>query len=214
MSTLAVSLRDPPTFLNGTTPPGWTAPPTGWIFKPWNQVITSNTQVAQLRNFQWDPTPVDPSQPDGALNDLSSFQIPGNDTVYTSYGVATPNPKYVAVLEYRGTGILENATSEYSWLGWGCDANRNEYYVSYSTASEASGTPAGIDVMSIVDTGLDNQTRGAIIASLKNSTSEEVRKIADTFVPNIQDGGRRDLGRINTCDDKCKTNENLIGVIG
>lgn len=211
---VAVSLRDPPTFADGNTPVGWTEPPTGWIFKPWNQVLTSNSQAAQLRNFQWDPTPVTSSDPNGPINDLSSFQIPGNDKVYTSYGVASPNATYVAVLDYRGTGILENATSQYSWLGWGCDANGVDYYVSYSTPSEASGTPAGIDVMSLADTGLDNATQTQLVDLMKQSASEEVRKIADTFVANIQDGGRRNLGRITECDDECKSNKGLIGIIG
>ncbi|KAF1968038.1 hypothetical protein BU23DRAFT_572716 [Bimuria novae-zelandiae CBS 107.79] len=207
------SLRDPPTFPDGTTPPGWTPLPTGWIYKPWYQVLTSNTQAAQLRNFQWDPTPASRSNPAGPLNDLSSFQIPGNSTVYTSYGVATPNASYVAVYDFRGTGILGNATSQYSWLGWGCDLNRNAWYVSYATAAEASGTPAGIDFMSVVDTGIDEKTLAAAVAALKRSSSVEVRRIAQTFVPNIQDGERRVLGRVRECDDKCKSNTELIGVI-
>jgi len=157
---------------------------------------------------------VSPYDLNGPINDLSSFQIPGNDTVYTSYGVATPNNIYVAVLEYRGTGILENATSEYSWLGWGCDGNGNDYYVSYSTAAEASGTPAGIDVMSVVDTGLDGATKEKVVDVLKQSASETIRNIAGKFVTNIQDGGRRSLGRITECDDECKTNKDLIGIVG
>ena len=209
-----VKVRDPPTFSNGSTPLGWTPPPTGWIFKPWHQVITSSAQTAQLRNFQWDPTPVDPAVPEGPVNDLSSFQIPGSDTVYTSYGVATPNPNYIAVMDYRGTGILENATSQYSWLGWGCDGNQNPYYLTYATAAEASGTPAAIDFMSTVDTGLDEDTKNAVIAALKQSKNEEIRKIADSFLSNVQDGGRRDLGRVPECDDECKTNKDLIGIIG
>lgn len=68
--------------------------------------------------------------------------------------------------------------------------------------------------MSVVDTGLDHQTRGAIIDHLKKSTSAEIRQIADNFVPNIQDGGRDGLGRVTECDDVCKKNEGLIAIIG
>ncbi|KAF2439704.1 hypothetical protein P171DRAFT_369236, partial [Karstenula rhodostoma CBS 690.94] len=209
-----VKIRDPPTFSDAKPNPSWKPPPTGWIFKPWYQVLTSNTQVSQLRNFQWDPTPVTSSNPNGPINDLSSFQIPGNNTVFTSYGVATPNPNYVAVYDYRGTGILQNATSQYSWLGWGCDGFGNSYYVSYSTAAEASGTPAGIDFMSLFDSGLDEATKNKVVEVLKQSKSEEIRKIAETFIPNVQDGGRRGKRRIRECNDECKTNKNLVGVIG
>lgn len=103
--------------------------------------MTSNAQSQQLRNFQWDPSPVDESDPEGPINDLSSFQLIGKDKVYASYGVATPNDTYPAYLNYIGTGLLENATSDYSWLGWGCDLNGNDYYVSYSSAADASKRP-------------------------------------------------------------------------
>ncbi|KAF9732714.1 hypothetical protein PMIN06_002834 [Paraphaeosphaeria minitans] len=209
-----VDLRDPPTFADATPDPSWKPVPTGWIFKPWYQVLTSNTQVAQLRNFQWDPTPVNSHDPNGAINDLSSFQVPNSDTVVTSYGVATPNTSYLNVYEYRGTGILENATSQYSWLGWGCDGFGKSYYVSYATAAPASGTPAGIDFMSTSEYGLDENTSNKVVEVLKQSKSQEIRKIAHTFVPNIQDGGRRGKPRIRECNDECKTNKDLIGIIG
>lgn len=208
-----MELRDPPIFADATPDPSWTPPPTGWIFKPWYQVLTSNTQVAQLRNFQWDPSPVTSPDPNGPINDLSTFQIPGNDTVFTSYGVAAPNTSYISVLEYRGTGILENATSQYSWLAWGCDGFGESYYLSYATAAPTTDTPAGIDFMSTSEYGLDESTKNKLVEVLRQSKSEQVRQIAESFVPNIQDGGRRGMPRITECDDECKTNKNLIGII-
>ncbi|KAJ4299516.1 hypothetical protein N0V90_004761 [Kalmusia sp. IMI 367209] len=208
-----VNIRDPPT-LAVKRFPTWVPPPTGWIFKPWYQVQSSNEQNLQLRNFQWDPTPVDASNPDGPINDLSSFQLQNNDKVYTSYGVATPNNSFPALLDYRGTGILENATSQYSWLGWGCDINGNDYYVSYSSSAEASNSPAGLDIMSVVDTGVDQQTADTVIKKLKNSDLAEIRELSGRVIGTIQDGGRRGMDRIDTCDDECKTNKDLIDIIG
>lgn len=149
----------------------------------------------------------------GAINDLSSFQVPNNTNIFTSYGVATPNASYVDVYEYRGTGILENATSQYSWLAWGCDESYESYYLSYSSASVASGTPAGLDIMCTSEYGIDEDTKNKLLEALKQSGSGEVRKLAGAFVANVQDGGRRGKPRITECDEECKTNKNLVGVI-
>jgi|TARA_R110002003_G_scaffold595_7_gene20750 hypothetical protein len=156
----------------------------------------TNTQYAAFRNLQYDPTPVDPSNPAGLVNDLSSFQISGNDTIYTSYGIDTPHPTLPAVLRYAGTGILEGAISEYSMLAWGCDAEGMPYYASYSTAAELSSTPAGIDIMSTRDTGPDEATVDALVEALKELQDEEISHLVATLTKMTQDGGRNGLPRV------------------
>ena len=145
LGTEGVRARIPPTF--NTTDHGhrhgraWLAPPVGFYFKPWSMILASNPQYAAMRNVQYDPTPIDPSDPTGLVNDLFSFQFPGNDSIITTYGVDTPHPHFPAVLDYAGTGILVGATSQYSILVWGCDINKVPYYASYSTAVEFTDTP-------------------------------------------------------------------------
>lgn len=209
----AVQVRLPPPLDTSSYPAPWTPPPTGFYFKLWSMIYASDAQYTAFRNLQYDPSPIDASRPKGKVNDLTSFQLPGNDTIYTSYGIDTPNPQWPAVLDYAGTGILEGATSQYSLLAWGCDGNGNPYYASYSTAAEATQTPAGIDIMCTEDQGLDEETAGVLIEKLKRLPNEEVSGLASGLVRTVQDGGRDGLSRV-VCDDYCKTNENLIGIIG
>jgi hypothetical protein len=210
-----VRVRVPPTLsLNPSTP--WAPPPVGWYFKPWNMIYASNPQYFAFRNFNYDPTAIDPTQPAGRVNDLSSFQLPGNATMYTSYGIATPDsrPGFSAVLQYRGTGILADATSEYSIMAWGCDNSRTPYYVSYSTEAAASNTPAGIDIMSTSDKGLDGATVNALFAALKALSNPKIQPLVDTLTKMTQDGARNKLprvvSRLGTFDitlvaDECRT---------
>lgn len=177
-------------------------------------VYATNPQYFAFRNFQYDPTPLNPKRPAGQDNDLSSFQLPGNSTVYTSYGVDTPDPWYSAVLGYAGTGILQGATSTYALLAWGCDTSGVPYYASYSTAANASKTPAGIDIMSIDVKGPDAATVQAVIDGLKSLPDKEIQELGASLKKTTQDGGRGHLGRVTTCDEYCKSNQNLAAILG
>ncbi|KAL6702802.1 hypothetical protein ACN47E_000938 [Coniothyrium glycines] len=208
-----VRARLPPAFEAAQLQSSWNPPPVGWYFKHWNMIYASNQQYAAFRNLQYDPTAIDPEHPEGLVNDLFSFQLPGNDTIYTTYGIDTPNPDHDAVLDYNATGIIAGATSEYSLLAWGCDSNKIPYYASYSTATEMTNTPAGIDIMSTVDEGPDSATIDALLQALKDLPNAEIHGLAVNLTKMAQDGGRDGLPSV-TCDDYCKTNQNLIEILG
>jgi hypothetical protein len=195
-----VQVRLPPTF-NTTSPHiygrPWRAPPVGFYFKPWSMILASNPQYAAMRNVQYDPTPIDPSNPTGLVNDLFSFQLPGNDSVFTTYGIDTPHPHLPAVLDFAATGILTGATSQYCILVWGCDANRVPYYASYSTAVNFTQTPPGIDLMSTNDEGPDQATIDAVVQALKDLDNAEITGYVDKLERMVQDGGRRNMPRVS-----------------
>ncbi|KAF1945264.1 hypothetical protein EJ02DRAFT_51219 [Clathrospora elynae] len=209
-----VRVRFPPSFNTSHHfhEPVWPAPPVGWYFKPWSMIYASNPQYAAFRNLQYDPTAINPANLTGPVNDLFSFQLPGNDTVITTYGVDTPHPLYAAVLEYAGTGILVGASSEYTLLAWGCDSKGTPYYVSYSSATNLTKTPAGIDMMSTSDKGPDNGTVSAVVKELKGLGNKEITGLVDNFTRMVQDGKR--VGRNATCDEYCQSNQDLISVLG
>ncbi|KAF2687072.1 hypothetical protein K458DRAFT_296754 [Lentithecium fluviatile CBS 122367] len=209
-----VQVRLPPSFDDGASSEGWIPFYPTWYYKPWNMVFASNPANLALRNFQYDPTPVDPANPTGQVNDLGSFQVPNNDTVYTTYGVDTPSDSVCNVFNYAGTGILAGATSEYSVLAWGCDEDSLPYYVNYATKTELTQTPAGIDIMSTTDTGMDQKTLDAVLSGLKALGNQEISDMADGMQPMTNDGGRDGMPRVNTCDDVCKSNQNLLAILG
>ncbi|KAI8934282.1 hypothetical protein NX059_009021 [Plenodomus lindquistii] len=206
-----VHARLPPAFDPNYTNSKWTPPPAGWYFKFWKMIFASNQQYAAFRNIQYEPTAVDPANLTGLVEELFSFQLRGNDTIYTTYGIDTPDPQYPAVLRYNATGIIAGATSEYSILAWGCDANGEPYYTSYSTATEATSTPAGIDVLSTNPRGPDDATSEAIIGALKGLGNAEITELVNNFTRMAYDGARDGLPRI-VCDDYCKSNQNILGL--
>ncbi|EMD66725.1 hypothetical protein GGP41_008124 [Bipolaris sorokiniana] len=191
----------------------WCPPPVGFYFKPWWMILATNPQYAAMRNIQYDPTPIDPSDPTGLVNDLFSFQRPGNNTIFTTYGIDTPDPHLPAVLDFAATGIIKGATSRFAILVWGCDANRVPYYASYSTATNLTQTPPGIDLMSTNNEGPDQATLDAVLKALKDLGSPEITEYVNNLNRTAQDGARKNLPRI-TCDDYCKTNQGLLGSIG
>lgn len=176
----------------------WPVPPVGWYFKPWDMIYASNPQYLGFRNLQYDPTAIDPANPAGLVNDLTSFQLPGNDTIYTTYGVDTPDPRpgFPAVLQYAGTGILTGATGEYSVMAWGCDTAGILYYASYSSETALTATPAGIDIFSTSDSGPDTATTNALIAALNTITHPKIRALVATLTRMTQDGGRNGKPRV------------------
>ncbi|KAF2848977.1 hypothetical protein T440DRAFT_427696 [Plenodomus tracheiphilus IPT5] len=208
-----VSVRLPPRFDPNYAHSKWVEPPLNWYFKPWYTIYATNEQYVAFRNLQYDPTAIDPLDPAGPVNDLFSFQLKNNDTIHTTYGVDTPNPKYPAVLSYNATGIIAGATSEYSILTWGCDATGAPYYSSYSTETVKTKTPAGIDILSVNPKGPDEATTNAILNALENLNNEEIKGWARNLTKVAYDGARDGQPR-TVCDDYCKTNQNLLGLLG
>jgi hypothetical protein len=176
-------------------------------------VYASNPANLALRNFQYDPTPVDAANPTGPVNDLGSFQVPNNTKVFTTYGVDTPQTTYPSEYMYAGTGIIEGASSLYSVLAWGCDENRLPYYVNYATATELTKTPAGIDIMSTKVTGMDEKTLQTVLNRLRELGNDEITAMANAMSPMTNDGGRDGMPRITTCDEECKSNKDLLEIL-
>ncbi|KAH9881580.1 hypothetical protein IAQ61_000306 [Plenodomus lingam] len=208
----AVHARLPPALDPNYPHTKWHAPPPTWYLKPWHMIYASNPQYTAFRNIQYDPSALDPHNPT-LLNDLFSFQLPHNNTIHTTYGIDTLHPVYPGVLAYNATGIIAGATSEYSILAWGCDANAVPYYASYSTATGMTRTPAGIDVMSVSAAGVDGDTMEAVMGALAGLESLEVGRLVEGLVRMVDDGGREGLPRA-FCDEYCKSNRNLIGLLG
>jgi hypothetical protein len=192
-----VRVRLPPSLSLSPDLP-WPAPPPEWYFKPWDMIYSSNSQSLASRNLQYDPTAIDLAKPAGQVNDLSSFQFPGNDTIYTSYGIDTPDKRqgHAAVLHYEGSGILTGATSEYSIMAWGCDANNNPYYVPYSTGAALTATPESIDIFSTSDKGPDSGTVIALMTALKSLQSPKIQLLVATLTKMTQDGARNGKPRV------------------
>ncbi|KAK3317087.1 hypothetical protein B0H66DRAFT_311540 [Apodospora peruviana] len=209
-----VSVRLPPTFDNGLSTLTWLIPPIGWDFGYWFQTNSSSPNTFQ-RNLQYSSVPLNPLHPIGPRTDLSSFQTVGNATVYTSYGIDSPlAPGFVAAYNYTGTGILGKATDFLEVLAWGTDCHGVGYRVSHSTFTAFTQTPASVDVLSRSKRGPDATTLTKIQHALIALGNAEITALASALGPALQDSGRDGLPRVESCDDACQTNENLLPLLG
>lgn len=204
----SLSVRFPPT-LGNVSHTHWRHPPLGWDFNNWFQTNSSSPNAA-MRNLQYNPTPIDPDDPAGDLNDLSSFQLLNNDTVFTSYGIDTPT-SIPAVYSFAGTGLLKGANDSLEVLAWGYDCRGVGYRVSYSSLTTLTQTPASIDVLSRSDKGPDSATLSKIQDALVAFGDASITALAKRIGPALQDGARDGLPPVQ-CDAACKNNEDLAGL--
>lgn len=208
-----VDVRLPPWKNSEPREASWIDPPVGWYFQPWYLIWSSNTQYKGIRNFESDPNPVDPSQPTGQVDDLASFQVQDNDTVYTMYGLDTPDQQYSGTWHYASTGVLTGAGSTFAILAWGCDAAGKAYYASFSTASESTRTPVSLDIMSLNKNGADLETTQTLLKTLASVQDQEIQQATVALQKIPQDGGRDSMDRITTCDKACKSNADLLPLL-
>lgn len=206
-----VSVRLPPTF--GTDPEDWEAPPVGWDFGYWYQT-NSSTANEFMRNLQYYTGPIDDDAPTGLRDDLASFQVTGNDTVLTSYGVDTPSTTTPAVYTYAGTGILTGATDSLEIIAWGYDCHNVGYRVSFSSYTAYTNTPASIDFLSRTKAGPSSNVLSQIKSALIAFGNANVTALAEKIGPGVQDDGRDGMPPVDECDAYCKSNEDLLGLIG
>lgn len=207
-----VSVRLPPTLDDGASTANWKTLPVGWDFGYWYQTNSSSSNSFQ-RNLQYSTLPIDAKKPAGPRSELSSFQITGNETVFTTYGVDTPDA-YPSVYNFTGTGILANATDFLEILAWGEDCRGNGYRISYSTLTAFTKTPASLDVLSRSKLGPDNTTLNKIRHALIAFGNQDITKLANAMVPALQDSGRDGQPPLQTCDASCQSNEDLLAIIG
>jgi hypothetical protein len=164
-----------------------------------------------MRNLQYISNPIDSADPAGDREDLTSFQLLNNDTVFTSYGIDTPT-SIPAVYSYAGTGVLQGATDFLEILAWGYDCDGVGYRVSYSTLTTLTNTPASVDVLSRRDKGPDRATLNQIQATLVALGNANITALAEKIGPAVQDGARDGLPPVVQCDAACQSNEDLIGL--
>lgn len=204
-----ISVRLPPTF--GIDPPNWKSPQPDDRFYSLGYWYQTNSSSADsiMRNLEYSTEPIDPGNPKGPRTDLASFQVAGNDTVFTSYGVDTPKST-PATFTYAGTGILDGATDSLEILAWGSDCYGTPYRVTYSSYTEFTQTPASIDVLSRAPRGPDSAILGQILRQLVAFGNDDVTALAQAIGPSPYDGKRKGSPPVDECGDYCQTNENLL----
>lgn len=191
--------------------------PSGWLYGTWHVTFSSQPNYLPLLNLQWNPSPHFPENGTlpGQNNDLSSFQLAGDTTIHTAYGIDTPRrsndptlgPGWADIYDFVGTGGLRTINNSIEMIAWGYDTDGVPYAVMYETPvlDPSNLGPADIDIDSRSDTGPTNATLGVIFDELLKLGNKEIAALTEQIVPLVQNGARRGLGPV-VCDAACVNN--------
>lgn len=197
----------------------WVAPPPGWFYGNWKVTYTSQPVYLPLQNMQYDGSPVFPqsSTLPGQNNDLTSYQLANDSTVFTAYGIDTPRrsndpslgAEWEAVYDFVGTGSLAATNNTWELLAWGYDTRGDGYMAIYETPVAESGQPSGLDILSRSENGPGAGTLKGIYDALLTLGNTELSGLVHSTQKLVIDGQRTGMPPVQ-CDVGCVNNINVV----
>jgi hypothetical protein len=183
----------PPTFSKAAALADFTLPTIPWLTESWHVTHSSLPMWKSKRNVQIRYTPLPPSSasvpPDSTdrLNDVVTYQSLSSTKLQTIGGVDTASGEGRGEWDWRGKGWLKIASSHWEVLGWGEEeATGNKWVV--TCFAKTLFTPAGVDLYSRDNSGLEMETVVAIKKALTEVDDQDIRKMAgDLFEVKIDD---------------------------
>ena len=214
-----VRARLPPTINPDPKPfSTWVAPPPGWFYGNWKATYTSQPAYFSMQNMQYDFSPVFPQSTStpGRNNDITSFQLANQSTVFTAYGIDTPRrskdpslgPEWDAVYDFTGMGALATVTNTWQIIAWGYDTLGDGYLVLYETPVAATGASSGLDIESRSENGPSLETLIRIYSALTALGNEELTGLVYSMQKQVVDGRRSGTPPVQ-CDIACVNNTGL-----
>jgi hypothetical protein len=157
----------PPTFSKAAALADFKIPTIPWLTETWH--VTHS------------------SLPTDRLNDVVTYQSLSSTKLQTIEGVDTASGEGRGEWDWRGKGWLKIASSHWEVLGWGEEeATGNKWVV--TCFAKTLFTPAGVDLYSKDNSGLQAETVVAIKRVLTEVEDEDIRKMAgDLFEVKIDD---------------------------
>ena len=188
----SITIR-PPTFSKAITPANFALPTIPWLTETWHVTHSSLPMWKSKRNVQIKYTPLPPSsnavsaESTDRLDDLVTYQSQTSTKLQTIEGVDTASGQGRGEWDWRGKGWLKIASSHWEVLGWGEEEGTGNKWV-VTCFAKTLFTPAGVDLYSRDNSGLQLETVVAIKKSLAEVEDENIRKMAaDLFEVKIDD---------------------------
>lgn len=121
------------------------------------------------------------------MDDLVSYQSLSSTKLQTIEGVDTASGQGRGEWDWRGKRWLKVASSHWEVLGWGEEEGTGNKWV-VTCFAKTLFTPAGVDLYSRDNSGLQPQTVEAIKLGLAEVEDQDIRKMAgDLFEVKIND---------------------------
>ncbi|KAK8219683.1 hypothetical protein M8818_000657 [Zalaria obscura] len=197
---MSATLR-PPTVSSQPAPPEYEAPSLSFLHGTWHVTHSTLPMWKSKRNVRISYTPLPPSTPSVSaehtdrLDDIVTYQGLSGTKVHEVHGVDKASSESRDSWDWRGKGWLMIASSHWEVLGWGQeqatqDGKPNNWAVTYF--AKTLFTPAGIDIYSSSESGLQEETVLSIKRALTEIYDEGVKKLAGEILEIKRDGGRTD----------------------
>ncbi|MCJ1406256.1 hypothetical protein MMC19_000321 [Ptychographa xylographoides] len=196
--TQSVIARVPPS-LNGPTNPCFRATPGGYFSGLYYQTYTSGSNVQALRNM-WLNTTYDPVT--GGNDDVTSFQVPNCDHIFTSYSNNSFAANEVDVFPFHLGGTPQSTLYLQELLAYGTDTAGHDYFVMYGNIPQE-----GIQIASKAMTGPTSTTINNILSALLALENRNITALANQIAAIPHDAARTGLSPV-ICDSACQLNQN------
>ena len=188
-STSRITLRLPEGHRSNKPPaaedptPEFKPPPMEFLKGHWKITHSSLPLWKDKKNVTIDYTPLAPSSSGVVcIDDWTKYMTMSSSAVKSVHGVDTPSPNNPGAFDWRGKGWLKIASSHWELLGWGAVeelGDRGVWMVSYF--QKTLFTPAGIDIYSRSERGLDEGLLKEVKATLGRLEAEDVSKLVKSM---------------------------------
>jgi hypothetical protein len=169
----------PPTFSKAAALADFQIPTIPWLTETWHVTHSSLPLPPSSASATAEST--------DRLDDVVTYQSLSSTKLSTIEGVDTASGEGRGEWDWRGKGWLKIASSHWEVLGWGEEeATGNKWVV--TCFAKTLFTPAGVDLYSKDNSGLQAETVVAIKKVLTEVDDEDIRKMAgDLFEVKIDD---------------------------
>lgn len=201
MATSNVIIRAP-SFSPAHPPLDYRSPTIPWLTEVWHVTHSTLPMWKNKRNVHIQYTPLPPSISTFAkgdtdrIDDVVTYQSLTAEKISTLHGVdklsvsSCANGNSRDAWDWRGKGWLKIAGSHWEVLGWGEEKTGNKWVV--TEFAKTLFTPAGLDVYSQSEDGLQEATLEGIKKALAEVGDEDVKRMAGKLFEITRDGGRKD----------------------
>ncbi|KAF2182748.1 hypothetical protein K469DRAFT_690490 [Zopfia rhizophila CBS 207.26] len=177
----------------GANSTSWQVPPPGWVLGNWKVVKSSHPLYQDLQNMEVDLSPIFPQSEESIrqTNDLTSYQLAGNNELHLAYGHDTWGPQNDAVYVFDSpSGGL---SYQLEILAWGYDTAGNGHKVTYENEAPAINAPRALTIESRVVSGPTGETVNDIYKKIDELGYELLVDLAGEMRDLVHDGRREGI---------------------
>jgi hypothetical protein len=144
--------------------------------------------------MQWTLSPTGSNAFDNTLNDLTTFEVPGQSTIFGIYGVDTPTSLGSSLVRdsysFQPTGPLALGANSWEVIGWGYDEAGVPWAALFETAANVPGQTEALDIISRRASGPSRTTLKMLYNAINGLKNADLAGLLKSVKKLTQNGGR------------------------